>query len=250
MWLNLSRSRTLAALSNQRGAMLMVVLVAVVIMGLGSAMAGMSWQAAAQRAKEAELLWVGQQYVRALESYYDADFRGGARRPPGSSGADPSGPPAALPQHLEELVRDPRAAQVVRHLRKLYLDPMTGEDFELLRDPSGRIRGVRSTSTLKPFRSDGFPRGLERLVGASRYNEWEFVFDAPTAGTSGGVHLDGQVPTLDPTQLPSEQAPPRRTVGRPDACLEPTPCPPGETCIFDPEKCAFIPYKPSWIGEQ
>lgn len=249
MLINLYRRRMLAPLDNQRGAMLIMVLVAVVVLGLGSSMVGMSWTASSQRAKEDELLWVGRQYVRALESYFHADFQSGALRSPAGSDADQRSTPGVLPNEMDDLLRDPRAAQVVRHLRKAYKDPMTGEDFELLRDPGGRVRGVRSSSSLKPFRVDGFPRGFEKFVGATRYDEWEFTFDAPTAVPGGGVNLDGQVPTLDPSQ-PSAERTPRRTVGRPDACLEPTPCPPGETCIFDPEKCAFIPYKPSWIGEQ
>lgn len=132
----------------------------VVIMGLGAGMAGQSWRDAMQRAREAELLWRGQQYQQAIGSYY----------------AVRHGPQQMLPAKLEHLVRDPRFPSVVRHIRKLYNDPMTGEDWELVTDPAERIIGVRSSSDLEPFRKDGFPKPLDKLQGKTSYGEWEFVF--------------------------------------------------------------------------
>ncbi len=116
-----------------------------------------------QRAREAELIWRGQQYLQAVESYY----------------AVKHGPQQMLPAKLEYLLRDPRFPNVVRHLRKQYVDPMTGEDWELITDPAERIIGVRSTSSLEPFQKDGFVKPLEKLNGKSAYNEWEFVFEPP-----------------------------------------------------------------------
>ncbi|MDO3378910.1 hypothetical protein [Geoalkalibacter halelectricus] len=266
-----SRLGFLRPLQNQRGAMLMVAIIAVVVMGLGSAMAGMSWKAASQRAKEQDLLWVGRQYLQAIESYYHTDLGGRVRQPGTETGTQQRRTPGLLPNTVEDLLRDPRAAQVVRHLRKPYKDPMTGEDFVLLRDTGGRIRGVRSSSTLVPFQTDNFPPGLERLAGAETYAQWEFAFDPTAAGRAGGVTLDGQVPGLDPgapglpgtpggpggpgigvPTVPGEPSTPGRPSvrPRPGSCVDPTPCPPDETCIFDPDKCAFVPYTPSWIHQQ
>lgn len=149
--------------SGQRGAILLVLLVMVVIMGLTAGMAGQTWRSTMQKAREAELLWRGQQYQQAIASYYSVKH----------------GPQNMLPSKLEHLLRDPRFPGVVRHLRKIYEDPMTGEDWALVKDPAERILGVRSSSDLEPFKQDGFPSQLDKLKGKGSYSEWEFVFEPP-----------------------------------------------------------------------
>ena len=143
----------------QRGATLLLLLVMVVIMGLAAGMAGQSWRSTMQRAREAELLWRGQQYQKAIASYYAVKHG-----------------QQMFPAKLEDLLKDPRFPNVVRHLRRLYNDPMTGEDWALVTDSSKRIIGVRSRSDLEPFRKDGFPKSLDKLKGKEAYDEWEFVF--------------------------------------------------------------------------
>jgi len=139
----------------------------VVVLGLSAGMAGQSWRSTMQQVREAELLWRGQQYQQAIASYYNVKH----------------GPQQIYPVKLEHLIRDPRFPGVVRHLRKLYLDPMTGGDWALVKDPAERIIGVHSSSDLEPFRQDGFPENLEDLKGKASYSEWEFVFVAPKAQT-------------------------------------------------------------------
>ncbi len=146
--------------NSQRGAILLLLLVMVVILGLSASMAGQSWRSTMQRAREAELLWRGQQYQQAIASYY----------------AVKHGAVQMLPAKLEHLLRDPRFPGVVRHLRKLYDDPMTGKAWELVTDPAERIIGVRSSSDLVPFRKDGFPAELAAFKDKESYLEWEFVF--------------------------------------------------------------------------
>ena len=148
---------------SQRGAILLVLLVVVVVMGLAAGMAGQTWRSTMQQAREAELLWRGQQYQQAIASYY----------------AVKHGPQNMLPSKLEHLLRDPRFPGIVRHLRKAYLDPMTGEELALVKDPAERILGVRSTSDMEPFKQDGFPKSLDKLKGKGSYAEWEFVFEPP-----------------------------------------------------------------------
>jgi type II secretory pathway pseudopilin PulG len=151
----------------QRGAILMLLLIMIVILGLAAGMAGQTWSSTMQRAREAELLWRGQQYEQAIASYY----------------AVKHGPQQMLPAKLDDLLRDPRFPNVVRHLRKIYKDPMTGDEMELITDPAERIIGVRSSSDLQPFQQDGFPKELDKLRGKSSYREWEFVF-VPAKRTS------------------------------------------------------------------
>lgn len=147
--------------SDQRGFTLMTVLVAITIIGLSAGIAGSTWSSLVQRAKEEDLFWRGDQYRKAIESYY-------TRAHAGQQGL--------LPRELKDLLQDPRSLQPQRHIRQLYKDPMTGEDWELIKDKGGRIQGVKSTSDKEPFRQDGFPEGYESFAGAKSYKDWEFVF--------------------------------------------------------------------------
>ena len=164
--------------AGQRGAILIMLLVMVVILGLAAGMAGQTWRSTMQRSREAELLWRGQQYQQAIASYYSVKH----------------GPQQMLPAKLEHLLRDPRFPNVVRHLRKLYDDPMTGEEWQLVTDPAERIIGVHSSSDLEPFQKEGFSKSLDKLQGKDSYREWEFVFEPPkktskatTTTTSAGA---------------------------------------------------------------
>ena len=153
-------------LNNQKGVALMGILVAVTILGLMSGIAGMTWTTKVQRAKEKELLWRGNQYRQAIESYYRTDHAGVS---------------AKLPASLDVLVRDPRFVSPKRHIRKLYPDPITGEDWVLIKGPAGQVTGVRSSSTAEPFKKEGFDKENEKFSGKESYSEWEFIFDVKAA---------------------------------------------------------------------
>lgn len=160
--------------SNQRGSALFLVLFAVVIIGLTVGLAGRTWSSVMQQVREDELLFRGDQYRRAIESYYQSAH---------------AGMQGSYPAKLEDLLSDPRSLSPRRYLRQLYLDPFTGEEFELIQAggnvtgtvgsaPSlGGIKGVRSKSSLQPFKQDGFPAEYEAFKGKQTYAEWEFVFD-------------------------------------------------------------------------
>jgi len=114
---------------NQReqGSVLLMILIFVTILGLLAGIAGSTWKTVTQRAKEQELLWRGTQIRQAIESYYKTGH---------------AGMKASFPGSFDDLIRDPRALGVVRHLRKKYLDPMTGEEWQIIRDSKGRLQGV------------------------------------------------------------------------------------------------------------
>lgn len=164
-------------LSSQRGMTLFTVLFAIMVIGLMLGLTGQTWSQVMQREREEELFFRGDQYRRAIESYYTS----------GQGGQD------AYPESLEDLLKDPRSLQTKRHLRKLYLDPFTNSEFELIsaggdvRGGSvtvqnlGRIKGVRSNSTLAPFRQDGFPEEYENFKSASSYDKWEFTYTPESA---------------------------------------------------------------------
>jgi type II secretory pathway pseudopilin PulG len=160
-------------LNNQRGVTLMVVLLMMVVMGLAAGMAGNTWKNVLEREREEELLFRGNQYRRAIESYYKTAH---------------AGTQAAYPKSIEELLKDPRSLQTRRHLREAYKDPVTGEDFELIRQGGqiaglpgavqslAGIRGVYSKSSRESFRKAGFREPYQDFNGATAYRDWQFVF--------------------------------------------------------------------------
>jgi type II secretory pathway pseudopilin PulG len=126
----------------------------------GAALAGIGELAshALQREKEAELLFVGDQYREAIASYYRAH--------------------KGYPAKLEDLLDDRRAAVPRRHLRRLYRDPVTGQAFEAVEAPQGGIMGVRSRSEAEPVKTANFLARDEAFTDSTRYSQWQFVFTA------------------------------------------------------------------------
>ena len=158
-----SEHRASPQTNSQRGAVLLMALVAITLLGLMAGIAGSSWQTIVQRAKEADLLWKGNQIRRAIGSYYNTSHAQGAA-------------PKVFPSKLDFLIKDPRFLETKRHLRRLYVDPMTGGDWEVIKGPSGRIMGVRSSSVKVPFKQDDFTEENESFVGQQSYHDWQFVF--------------------------------------------------------------------------
>ena len=145
----------------QAGFSYIAVLFLVLLMSLGLALASQPIATAIQREREAELLFVGQQYRLAIASYYRS-------APDGI---------AVLPSTLEELVLDKRFVAPKRHLRKLYADPMTDSmQWGLVRNPQNQLTGVYSLAAGEPL---GMQQG--RALGivndaAGSYADWKFLY--------------------------------------------------------------------------
>jgi len=155
--------------AGQRGMLLLGVLV---IMALGSwsaVTAAQRWADARQRDAEAELLLVGMEYQRAIESYY---FRS----------------PAGLrqfPTRLEDLLTDPRYPAPVRHLRQLYRDPMApASGWGLIRQGNS-IVGLYSQAPGAPIKVANFDPALRGFDGAERYSGWRFTARIQPTGAAG-----------------------------------------------------------------
>ena len=145
----------------QAGFTYLGVLFVVVLLGLGLAETSQVWSIASKRAHERELLWVGNQYVRALKSYY--------LQSPGVR---------QYPATLDELVEDRRFPTPRRHLRKLHVDPVTREPgWGLILNAQGRIGGIHSRSDETPMKQAGFPVKWEDFAGRTKYSEWRFIAD-------------------------------------------------------------------------
>src|SRR6266849_5114888 len=156
------------------------------------------WKQTAQREKEAELVFRGEQYARAIELY--------GRKLPG-----------ALPPNLDVLVDQ-------KYLRKKYKDPITGGDFDLVSPaatpgpqrgapqpgafPAGRGQGQvtvpnsgRGGAPAGPGGPVGIQGGITAVVskskdasirlykGRSHYNEW--VFEPVRRAQAPGVGAPG-----------------------------------------------------------
>ncbi len=139
----------------------LTVLFMVAILAGGLALVGEVWHTSAMRDKEAELLFVGHQYRKAIERYYL------------------SGPQRQYPRELAALLKDPRRPGNERYLRKLYPDPVSGQPFALLKAPDGGILGVHSPSEEKPLKTGGFKVRDAALEGKAKYSEWQFVHAIP-----------------------------------------------------------------------
>lgn len=153
------RAMPIGRLRREGGYTYLLVLFLIAALGLGAAKTGEVWQQVAQREREAELLYRGADIARAIARYQ-------ARSPVGSP---------TWPQSLDDLVEDRRFPMPVRHLRRVWRDPFTGEaDWVTVRAGNG-IVAVHSRALLKPIRTQGLPPELDPAVsGARRYSEWVF----------------------------------------------------------------------------
>ncbi|MFL6694770.1 MAG: type II secretion system protein [Ramlibacter sp.] len=146
------------------------LLLLVAMIGIVLATAGVVWRTEMQREREAQLLFVGEQFAAAITDFYERT---------------PAGQRPRFPARLEELLDDPRWPTTKRHLRRLYVDPFTGEaNWGLVPSPEGGILGVYSQAAGTPLRRANFPpRYQEAFETAMTYADWRFVYIAP--GSTG-----------------------------------------------------------------
>lgn len=116
-----------------------------------------------QRAAEAEQIFRGQEYQRAIAGYWHA------------GGEEP-----VLPGGVAALLRDPRDGQ--RHLRRKRA-PVLGQDWQVITGADGGMRGVSVSAEVEAFRVAALPRGVtvEVLDGRST---WRFEFTPPATPDS------------------------------------------------------------------
>ena len=150
-------------LTHQRvysGVVLLALLIAPALGGIALMASADVESVARQRAREQELLFIGDQYRKAILRYY--------------MGA-PAGMRRTLPAKLEDLLEDDRFPKPVHHLRRLYPDPITGSpEWGLLR-AADRIAGVYSLSEKQPLKQAGFEPTYQQFSGKAAYREWLFL---------------------------------------------------------------------------
>ncbi len=145
----------------QAGFTYLIVLILVAALGFGLAAVGEFTSHAEQRAKEVELLFVGNQFRDAIGAYYE-NTPGIAKR---------------YPQKLEDLLEDNRFPTIKRYLRRLYVDPMTAKaQWGLVEAPGGGIMGVYSRSSTEPVKTGSFAAADRAFSGATHYSDWQFSY--------------------------------------------------------------------------
>jgi type II secretory pathway pseudopilin PulG len=217
--------------AGQGGFTYLSVIVLVAIIGLVTA-ATLKMGSVLQRSKaEQELLYIGAAFSDALQSY---------------ASATPAGQPAQ-PASLKDLLKDPRFPGTRRHLRKLFVDPMTGKaEWGLVRlgdadgkgDGKGGIVAVYSLSDARPVKIGNFPLRFQAFDGRAHISEWKFTLTGKPATAAPVVSPQPSIPLKRDNG--SADAPPAPPVpaAPPAAAPTPAPHPDNEAAPTPPEPAA------------
>ncbi len=178
-------------IGKEAGFTYLAALIAVALIGLLLAATGTVWQTIARREKERELLFVGDQFRRAIRFYYERTPGGAAQR---------------FPASLDDLLNDKRQLSTQRYLRKIYVDPMTNRaEWGLMAAPGGGILGVYSLSEEVPVKSGNFPDVDVDFENKEKYSDWKFIYVVGAAPTQQpGASQKPGPQASPPTQQPAQ----------------------------------------------
>ena len=155
---------------DDRGFIMVAMLISIAVAAIWMSAALPSWRQQAIREKEAELVFRGEQYARAIYLYREKNN-------------------GAFPQSVDQLVQQ-------RYLRKKYLDPITGKEFlpvaGLAPGQGGRGGGAQpfASAGITGVRSTSNDESIKIYRQQSTYSQWDF--DWPAAAQKAGL-----VPTVD-----------------------------------------------------
>ncbi len=127
------RKKELSPLRNEEGVTYLALMFFVALVGISLMAVNQHWSFILKRDREKELSFRGMRIKQAIERYAaDFEVQKGTRQ-------------NQYPLTLEALTKRPK-----RYLQVVYMDPITGEDFELIKK-GGEIHGVRSVSLDPPL---------------------------------------------------------------------------------------------------
>lgn len=202
------------------------LIIVVAIIGLVAASA-LKLGSVLQRSRaEQQLLEIGAAFSDALQSYAEAT---------------PAGMPPQPPS-LNDLLKDPRFQTTRRHLRKLFVDPMTGKaewGVVYLGDKVG-VLAVYSLSKDKPVKIGHFPERYSGFEGKNSISDWKFTGSPKTAGVAAVVSPPLAAPLLAPAPQQTAPAP----TGTPAPLMLP-PVTPGENPAPPSEEPPVAPAPPA-----
>jgi type II secretory pathway pseudopilin PulG len=209
----------------QQGFTYLSLVILLAIMGLVGAAALKVDALLARAAAEQELLEAGAAFSAALDSY---------------AAATPQGKPPQPPT-LQDLLKDTRFPGIKRHLRKIFVDPISGKaewGITYLGDKVGVI-GVYSLSQAQPLKLANFDERFQNFDNKTHYAEWKFV-----AKDQGGLER------INDTRRPAV-TPPAPVAPAPAAPVAPVPVPEPEAAPEPPaEPAAPVTAEPPEEPEQ
>jgi type II secretory pathway pseudopilin PulG len=148
-------------LNKPAGFILLGLLVLMIVSGFALAQVGARWRDTVMREREQELFKVGDAIQQAIGRYYN--------QTPGIV--------KQYPPNLEALLYDERFPNPRKHIRKIYLDPITQrEGWGILVAPSGGVMGVYSLSDKPPYKTKGFRPKYAHFENKKYYGEWYFAY--------------------------------------------------------------------------
>lgn len=148
-----------ALMHKQFGFTYIGILITIAIVGIGLSATGPIWKKVVTREKEKQLLYAGNEISQAIASYYEHSPNG--QKTP--------------PKNLSALLKDERFPATKRHLRKIYLDPMTGShDWGLVYNNEYLV-GVYSQSSKAPIKQSRFPMTYRYFENSKSYQAWKFI---------------------------------------------------------------------------
>ena len=157
------------------------LLIVIAVMGIGLGAIGPLSRSVQLRDKEAELLFIGDEFRRAITRYYE-ESPGGIKQ---------------YPKKLADLLRDNRQPGIQRHLRKIYVDPLTGKnEWGLVEVRGYGITGVYSLYDKQPIKKANFPKTYKSFEGATTYADWKFVYSLSDALSQSENAGSGRGPSL------------------------------------------------------
>jgi type II secretory pathway pseudopilin PulG len=164
----------------QGGFAYVLLLVTVTVIGVAASSAVVLGASLARRDAEQQLLAIGEEFQRALQTY--------AGLPAGAAAGVAAMPGVHGPRTLDDLLKDPRSPGVRRHLRQLYADPLTGkQEWGMVRDADGHILGIYSLAPGRPIKRTEWPPQWAHFEEQESYAGWVF-----------GVMGPGRVPGVEP----------------------------------------------------
>ncbi len=187
-----------------------IILVAIIgLVGAASLKVGSLLQRAAA---EEELLDIGAAFTDALRSY---------------AAATPQGQPQQ-PNTLDDLLKDPRFPNPRRHLRKIFVDPITGKaewGVMYLGDKVG-VLGVYSLSDSRPLKVANFDARFLNMENKEKLSDWKFTMSSQSLLTPEALAVPP--PPAAPPSLFGPKTAPAEAPLRPKAAPPVEAAPPEE----------------------
>jgi type II secretory pathway pseudopilin PulG len=175
-------------------------------------------------AAEQELLEIGAAFSAALRSYAAAT----------PQGANP------VPPTLQDLLKDPRFPGTRRHLRKIFVDPVTGGTewgIQYQGDKVG-VLAIYSLSQAQPLKVANFDARFQHFENKEHLSEWKFTagqgVPVPPPPPAPVKPPPAPVPPLTPVPPPSPADPPPASSPEPPPAEPPPTEPPPAEPVQEP----------------